>query len=68
MCVAVGDKTSLELLDGAIGVALDGEHIVAMHDVGSSGHNGDGDHDPRLVLDQSSELTGNSIAPVGSVG
>ena len=62
--VTIGNETSLEFFNGAIGVALDGEHEVAMHDVGTGGYLRDEDHLPCLVLKKATKLTSNCITPI----
>ena len=52
LCVTIGHEACLKFFDGTIRVALDGEHVVAPHDVGAGWNRREDDDLPRLILDE----------------
>ena len=54
--VSVGDEACLELVDGPVGLPLDGKNEVAMHHVGAGRHGG--------KRNEAGELLGNRLAPL----
>ena len=64
MGVTVGDKARLELLNRSVLLALDGEDIVAVHEVGPRGH-ARGRHDvPGVDGEKARQLLGDGGAPI----
>ena len=67
LSVTIGDETCLEFFNATIGIALHGEDVVAMHDVGTIWNGGQPHHLPCVVLDEASELASNGVTPIGGV-